>query len=593
MEREIKHDGSPIARFHEYLDAIESGRRVAGRLERLAVQRHRRDEEEQERRGVYFDEDELDFTVKLCEGLKHSKGKWAKEYIHLEPWEVFILGSLFAWKRCDTGKRRFRSGLVCVARKNGKSLLGATIGHRCFAFDNEQGAEVYTFATKLKQAKIVHEEAKRMARSSDWLSSRVTVLRDNLSIATTNSKYEPLASDSHTEDGLNVHCAIGDEIHAHPDATLWDVIDTATGAREQPLVLGITTAGDADATESLYFRLKDYSVKVLENIIDDDTWFCFIAQLDTAKYDESGAQIAEADDWTDEAVWPKANPNLGVCVFLDDLRQKAKKALEDPAKMLDFQKKHLNMEVASYETWIYPEIWKTNAGGDWYGADGIKQEVMDRFRGRRCSAGLDLSSVGDLTALVLAFRTEDGFYDILPYCWCPRNNAIGRQRDKRVPYMAWANLGQMFLTEGDSVDYGAIINHLLWLREEWKIQFNCIAVDPHNARATITELQEKHGFEVLEHQQGWKSMNDPIKQTTKLILDRKVRHGGHLPLQWCVSNVQIPANKTDNMRFDKDKSREKIDLGVAMTMAIGREVIIGNAKPQRSFYADNDVEFST
>ena len=432
-----------------------------------------------------------------------------------------------------------------------------------------------------------------MARTSEWLRRRVTILRDNLNIVSTNSKYEPLASDSNTEDGLNVHCAIGDEIHAHPDGTLWDVIDTATAAREQPLVLGITTAGDADATGSLYFRLKDYSVKVLEEIVDDDAWFCWITQPDAARFSDDGIQITDADDWTNEIVWQKANPNLGVSVFIDDLRQKFKKAMEDPAKMLDFQKKHLNMEVASFETWIYPAVWKANGGGEWYGPDGILPDVLERFRGRPCWAGLDLSSVSDLTALVLAFRGEDGFFDVLPFCWCPLGNAEGRWRDKRVPYMAWAKIGQLYLTDKHSVDYGAIVAKVLWLRDEWKIQFNELAVDPHNARGTITELAETHGVNVFEHQQGWKSMNDPIKQTTKLILDRKIRHGGHLPLQWCVSNVQIPADKTDNLRFDKDKSREKIDLAVAMTMAVGRAAVAGIAPPRRSFYEEHTMEFSS
>lgn len=579
-----------------YCRGVLAGEIVVGRLVRLAVERYERDKREGEARGIWLDCDEGHFAIDFIECLRHSKGEWAGQPFVLEPWQAFIVWNLFAWKREDHqgrhkhaggGVRRFNVGFIKVGRKNGKSTLGAAIGHKLFVADNEAGAEVYTLATKLKQAKIVHEEAKRMVKRSPGLNNLVTVLRDNLSIDATDSKYEPLASDADTLDGLNVSGCVLDEVHAHPDRGLWDVIETATGARRQPLMVAITTAGLSVDPESIYFELREYSIKVLEGLVDDDTWFAVLYELDGKEYDAEGQEISAGDDWTDESCWVKANPNLHVSVRLDDLRRKAKKAVLTPAAAQSFRVKHLDEEVEGANAWLPVGLWDANSGDvDWYGPEGLRPEIIERWRGRDAWAAADLSSVSDLTGLVLAIPDDDGFVDLVPFCWCPRDNAIGRQRDRRVPYLTWAEHRLLELTEGDSVDYDRIRAVLRMVRDDWGLEIREVTADPHNARYVLTKLAEEDDFEVTEHRQGFLSMNSPIKTTEKLLLDKRIRHGGHLPTAWCVSNVVVVQDAAGNQKFAKDKCREKIDLAVATVMAVGRAVESpGDAGGTGVFYA--------
>jgi len=567
-----------------YVRGVLAGEIVVGRYVRLAVERYERDKRDGEARGIWLDAEEGRFAIDFIECLRHSKGEWAGEPLLLQPWQAFIVWNLFSWKREDhqgrgkragPGVRRFNTGFIKVARKNGKSTIGAAIGHKLFVADNEAGAEVYTLATKLKQAKIVHDEAKRMVKRSPSLNSLVEVLRDNLSIDATNSKYEPLAADSDTLDGLNTSGAILDEVHAHPDRGLWDVIETSTAARRQPLMVAITTAGLTVNPESIYYELREYSIKVLDGLVTDDTWFAMLYELDEGTYDGEGQVISAGDDWTHEENWPKANPNLGVSVKLDDLRRKAKKAQETPAAAQNFRVKHLDEEVEGANAWLPVGLWDANAGEhqeNWYGPEGLRPEQIERWRGRAAWAGADLSSVSDLTALVLAIPDDEGFVDLLAFCWCPRDNAIGRQRDRRVPYLTWAEHGLLELTEGDSVDYDRIRAVLRMVRDDWGLDVREVAADPHNARYVLTKLAEEDGFEVVEHRQGFLSMNSPIKTTEKLLLDKRIRHGGHRALAWCVSNVVVVTDAAGNKKFAKDKAREKIDLAVAAVMAVGRAV---------------------
>lgn len=574
-------------RVQAYCDGVLAGEIIAGRLVRLAIERHLSDlARAADGWEYFFDADEANFAIAFCECLRHSKGrKWAGKRLTLEPWQCFLVAVLFGWRRKSDGYRRFRVCYAEVARKNGKSTLGAALGLKLFVADGEEGAEVYSAATKRAQAKIVHEEAKRMTRKSPGLAQIVTITRDNLSIAATNSKYEPLEANADTQDGLNVSGAIVDELHAHKTRETWDVLESATGARDQPLLIAITTAGDGGDKQSICWENRTYSVKVLEGIVDDDTWFAYVACLDEARYDEEGNEVAPADDWTDRKNWPKANPNWGVSINPDDLDRMFVKAQAMPAAQHNFRRKRLNQWIASDVSWLPTGLWDANKGETWYGPEGLLGEILDRYRGQPCCVGGDLSSVSDLTALVFAFRMGE-FIDLLPFCWCPRENAIGRQRDKRIPYLTWAQRGQLFLTEGDSVDYDAIRALLKKARDEWKFKIEEIAFDPNNARYLVTCLTEQDGFtapeQVIEHLQTTQFMNDPIKQTEKLLLDRKLRHGGHEPLAWCVSNCVLYKDTGGRVRFDKKKAGEKIDLAVAATMATGRLLL---RKPKTSIYA--------
>ncbi len=576
------------ARVTAYIEGVPAGRIVVGRWARLMVQRHVRDLEQGGERGLWFDASEVKFTLAFMECLQLSKGQWGGDLLVLEPWQCFIVAMLFGWKNKADNTRRFRTALIAVARKNGKSTLGAAIGLRLFVADNEPGAEVYTFATKLDQAEIVHAEAKRMVRKQPSLKRMVQIAKHTMSIAATDSIYAPLGWAPEKHDGLNTSGAIGDEIHAHPNTELWDVIDTSTAARRQPLLVGITTAGRGDDPTSLYRELKDYSVLVLEGTAEDDTWFAAIWQLDQAQYDGDGKEITPADDWTDEKAWIKANPNLQITVKLDDLQRKAKKAKRTAAASIRFKLKHLNIEVARAESWLAAGLWNRGRGDeDWYGPNGLRPEILERWRGVPCWAGGDLSSVADLTAVVLCFKMPDGFFDVLPLVWCPRENAIGRQRDRKVPYVTWAENGLLELTEGASVDYDFIRARLTWFRDAAGLDIQEIGLDPHNARYLYTRMEEDDGFNVMEHRQGFISMNDPIKSTEKLLLDGKIRHGGNRLLEWAVGNVVTAGDPAGNVKFDKSKAADKIDPAVALVMGVGLAVL--GKEPVESVYKGRGV----
>lgn len=574
-------------KVQSYIDGALSGEIVVCRYVRLAVERHVRDLETGHERGLWFDPDEAQFAINFIQCLKHSKGEWAGQPFILEPWEAFIIWCVFGWKKTD-GTRRFNTAFVSIARRNGKSTLGAAVGHKLFVGDNEQGAEIYSAATKRDQAKIVHTEAKRMVKASPSLDKLIEVRRDNLFWEATNSKYEPLGADADTTDGLNLSGAIVDELHAHKTRELWDVLETSTGSRRNPLIFTITTAGDAEDQESIYWELRDYSIKILEQIQPDDSWFGIIYTLDKGQGDESDGD----DDWTDEKNWPKANPNLGVSVKLDDLRRKCLKAKKTPGAVANFRRKCCNQETATSTPWLDLDKWNRCGDQDWYDAGGLRPEIIEQYRGRVCGVGGDLSSVSDLTALVFAFQNDEDGVDVLPFGWCPRDNAIGRQRDKRVPYVTWAEMGQLFLTEGDSVDYDALRALLVRARDDWGWDIRRIGFDPNNARYLVTKLVEEDGFsaegQVYEHLQTCNFMNDPISLTEKLILDGKIRHGGHKPLAWCLSNCMIFTDSGGRRRFDKRKVREKIDLAVGMVMGVHGVLTTPAAK--RSFYEDHALE---
>lgn len=318
----------------QYARDVVGGKVVACKWVRLACERYFHDLKHGHERGLYFDREAAERKLHVTSLLKHSKGQWAGEYFHPEPWQSFIDWNVFGWKRAD-GMRRFRTQFEEVARKNGKSTRGAATGIYLAFFDGEAGAEVYSAATKRDQARIVHGEAIRMIKKNPTLKKYIKIYKDNLHMESTASKYEPLGADSDTLDGLNVHGAIVDELHAHKSRDTLDLLETATGSRRQPLMVIITTAGMD--RQSICFEKHQYTQKVLEGWKDgsflDDAWFGIIFTID------------EGDDWRDESCWIKANPNLGVSKKLEDMQMKAKRAERMPAAQNSFLRRELNVWV--------------------------------------------------------------------------------------------------------------------------------------------------------------------------------------------------------------------------------------------------------
>ena len=531
-------------RVTRYARSVADGDVPAGRLQRLACDRHLNDLQHARERGLRFDVELADRAIRFFGFLRHSKGEWAGQSFDLAEWQAFIVGSLFGWLRED-GLRRFRTAYVEVPRKNGKSTLLSGIGLYLLIADDEPGAEIYTAATKRDQARITHGEAARMVKASPFLRNRIGAFRDNLHVEATHSKFEPLGADSDTMDGLNIHGAIIDELHAHKTSGVVDVLDTATGARRQPLIVEITTAGWD--RQSICWQHHEYTRQIVEGLIEDDSWFGFIAAADAD------------DDWTDERTWQKANPNYSVSVKPDDLRRKALKAQQMPAAQNSFKRLHLNIWTEQADRWMTIEAWDKCAGA-------LDPEMLI---GRECYAGLDLASTTDIAALVLVFPSDDDptIYDVLCYFWVPAETVLQRTRSGSVPYATWVDQGLIFATEGNVIDYRAIMATLDELAQLYDIRE--VAYDRWGATELIQTLQDE-GLEVVPFGQGFVSMSPPTKSLMTMVLSERIRHSNNPVLRWMAGNMVVREDPAGNLKPDKSKSTEKIDGMVALIMGLDR-----------------------
>ena len=530
-----------------YAEDVLQGRIVACKWVRLACERHKRDLENGSERGLYFDPEAGNRAINFFQFLRHSKGEWAGQVMRLEPWQQFFLWVLFGWRQAD-GTRRFRTGYLEVSRKNGKSTALSGVGLYLLLADGEGGAEVYTAATKRDQARITHAEATRMVKASPALRKRVEVRRDSILIPGTAAKFEPLGRDADSMDGLNVHGAIVDELHAHKTRDVWDVLETATGSRRQPLMLAITTAGFNRQT--VCYELHEYLQKILDGLVIDDSFFGLIYTLD------------DGDDWRDEGNWIKANPNLGVSVKVDDLRRKAEKAKSMPSALNAFLRLHMNVWTQSESRWMNADKWEACSA----------QVDEEALRGRTCYAGLDLSTKVDVTAFVLVFppAEKDGRYEVVCRFWVPEENMRQRSRDDGVPYEAWVREGWLRTTPGNVIDYEFIEAEIRELADRYQIKE--VAFDPWNATQTSNNLQAD-GMEMVQIRQGTKSLSAPMKELEVLVLTQRIAHGGNVPLAWMVANTVAEEDSNGNIKPSRNKSTEHIDGVVALIMALSRALL--------------------
>lgn len=532
----------------KFIDGVVSGQIVAGELVRLACQRHTKDLQDGDLRGLRFDRSRAQRVIDFFAFLRHSKGEWAGQQFVLAPWQQAMTWILFGWLRADTRFRRFRTAIVELARKQGKSTWAAGIALYMTVADGEQGCETYSVATKKEQARLVHGEAVRMVAKSPSLSKVLKRCRDNLHCLATNSKFEPLASEEDSLDGLNPHCIVADEVHAWSNRLLWDVLATAVGARRQPLMLAISTAGYD--RHSVFYQQHDYSIKVLRGIVEDDSWFAWITCLD------------EADDWEDEANWPKSNPNLGTTIRLDELRTAAAKAKASPAELNSFLRLRLNIWTNQHTAWMPPDKWAECS-------TLVDPVALQR---RPCFGGLDLSTTTDISAFVLLFPPygEDKHWSVLPTFFLPEEAIEQRSKRDRVPYDLWQRQGLFNLTPGNVIDYDYIRAKVQELASQYDIRE--IAFDRYNSSQIVTQLMGD-GFTMVPFGQGYVDMNSPVKRLMELVLTGDLAHGGNPVLRWMASNCMAATDPAGNIKLDKSKSREKIDGMVALAMALGRAIL--------------------
>lgn len=503
----------------------------------------------------YFDERAASVACNFFEKLLvHSKGEWAGKPFELQPWQRNdIIRPLFGWKRRSDGTRRYRRAYIEVARKNGKSTIAAGIANLLLFADGEPGAEVYSAAADRDQASIVFTEARSMVESSPALSERAQVYKRSIVVPATRSSYRVLSADAYTKHGLNAHGIVFDELHAQPNRDLWDVLTTSTGARRQPLIVAITTAGFD--RNSICWEQHEYARQVLTGIIEDPSFFPYIAAAE------------ESDDWLDEAVWSKANPGLGVTVKVDYLRNEARRAQHSPAYQNTFRRLHLNQWTQQETRWLDMEAW-----------DACGEPVDARLlAGQPCFGGLDLASSSDIASFVLCFPAEEGEEERfvwLPHFWIPAENLVERVRKDRVPYDAWSRQGLITVTEGNVIDYGYIVRDIEALAEKYNIRE--IAFDRWGA-FQVSQALEGAGLTMVGFGQGFASMSPPTKELLRVVLDGKLRHGGNPVLRWMADNMIVTTDPAGNVKPNKAKSREKIDGIVAGVMALDRAIRNGAA----------------
>ncbi len=559
---------------------VVEGKVVAGHLTRLACQRHLDDLKAGKERGLVWDRDAALHAIEFFSHLRHSTGEWAGQPFDLQPWQQFVVGSVFGWKRAD-GLRRFRTAYVEVARKNGKSALLAGIALYALVADGEAGAHVYAAATTRDQARIVFGEAERMVAASPALSARVTRTVNNLAVLPTASWFRPLSADASKMDGLNVHFAAVDEVHEHPGPEIIQKLNTATGARRQPLIVEITTAGHD--RHSVCRQHHEFSVKALEGTLPQETadpWFGFIATID------------EGDDWTDPKVWVKANPSLGVTVKIDDLKRQIDEAREMPAQQNAIRRLRLNEWTEQVTRWLDMEVWvegglpATTTGAD-VAAELHRLEHL--LAGRECYGGLDLARVNDLSAFMLLFPpTRDAALEclaekwiVLSRFWVPEEDILRRARRDRVPYDVWRDQGFLVATPGNATDFAFIEAEILALVGRFDLRE--LAYDRTFAGEIVQHLQDE-GLNLVQFGQGFLSMAAPTAELERLAVSRLLWHGGHPVLRWNASNVAVRHDPAGNIKPDKERSSERIDGIVALCNALGR-AMLRDESAGRSIYA--------
>ncbi|HCF9839208.1 TPA: terminase large subunit [Pseudomonas aeruginosa] len=543
---------SDIAR--QYASDVVSGGIVACRYVKLACQRFLNDLDRQgdDDWPYVFDEAKADRAVKFMQLMPHTKGKWSasKSKLVFEPWQVFIEANIFGWVKKETGKRRFREAYEEIPRKNGKSARLAARGIYLFAADGESGAEVYSGATTEKQAFEVFRPAWMMAHKLENLRNRFGIeLSGNqknpgpMFVMEDMSKFETVIGNP--GDGASPHAALVDEYHEHDTDALVDTMQTGMGAREQPLLSIITTAG-SNLGGPCYEKRRDV-IRILEGQTIDETIFGIIYTID------------EDDSWDDPASLIKANPNYGVSVFPDFLLAQLQQAKRSASKQNAFRTKHLDQWVGARTVWMNMLAWQRQK----------RDFTIADMAGCRCWMALDLASKKDVAALVMLFEKAGQFY-----C-TPRFYAPEAAAEENEKYQNFALEGHLVLTPGSMTDYAFIEADILDLAKQIDLQDS--AFDDWQANYLITRLSNT-SIPVVDFNQTVKNMSEPMKEVEARVIARTLWHDGNPVMTWMMGNVAAKIDAKENIYPRKENDNDpncKIDGPVALIMAMGRALVAG------------------
>lgn len=552
----------------KYIQDITDGTIAACHYVKKAVRRHLDDLAKSARPDYpyYFDSGEGMRFLKFARICRHTKGEHANKHFQLQDWQAFIFFCVYGWKRKSDHKRRFQKIYIEIARKNGKTEMMGPVVLNSLLLDNEAGAEVYAAATKKDQANILFHAgqimARRLKKDSKAIDRRLQVQKFSVFVKETNSKFEALGADADTLDGLNVHCAIVDEYHAHKDDGVLKILETAVGARQQPQIWIITTAGFNRHGACHQFR--EVVANILEGTMQDDGIFGIIYTLD------------ENDDWKDPAVWPKANPSLGLTPTWDYMRAALQRAVNEGASAeVHFKTKNLNIWVDAAITWIPAETWQACGG----------EIDLAALKGRTCYGGIDLAAVRDLTAFALFFPapSEKEKHVLLTWHFCPEDT-VKIKRDNIGAFREWVKSGELVRTPGNVIDYAAIEGVVLQCAAEYDLQ--AIHYDRYDATQTVLKLQEL-GLKLEPYGQGFISMSRPSKEFEKLAHEGKILHGGNKLFAWELGNVELKSDPAGNIKPVKKQDEAKIDGVVAAIMALAAWMVHGSKAEQKSIYENS------
>ncbi|QHV45463.1 terminase large subunit [Bacillus cereus] len=534
----------------EYYSLIESGKEIVSEKVRRIYKKLVSDIGDNE--SVYeYDSKKANHAIEFIENFcKHSKGKWGGKPIVLEVWQKAFIAAAFGFVHGIDGTRKYREVLLVVARKNGKSTVGSGIGLYLQIADGEPGSEVYAVATKKDQAKLVWLESKRMVKKSPALLKRIKPLVSEMVSEWNDSTFKPLGSDSETLDGLNVHGAMMDEIHAWKDKNLYDVIVDGTSSREQPMIFMITTAGTV--RESVY-DMKYEEAEMLLNGLDDpdgykdDRFLPIIYELD------------KREEWTDPSKWAKANPGLGTIKKVDQLETKVNKAKANSLLVKNLLTKDFNIRETSTEAWLTFEQLNNPDTFD-----------IEKLKPSYGIGGCDLSSTTDLTAAKVIFMVpEDPHIYVKQMYWLPEDLLEQRSKEDKIPYDLWHEQGILRTTPGNSVHYKFVTKWFLEIRDEYGIYLPWIGYDKWSANYWVEDMQGYFGKEaMIPIAQGKQTLSSPMKLLGADLESKLINYNNHTIDKWCLSNTAIDVDKNLNIQPNKTKNqRRRIDGTAALLNA--------------------------
>ena len=486
----------------------------------------------------------IEFIKRFC---RHSKGKWIGQPVRLELWQKAMLQSVFGFVHKETGYRRCREFVLLVGRKNGKSTLLAGIGLYMLIGDGEGGAETYCVATKRDQARIVFSEAVNMVSQSPALRKRLKKRKTDLYFPVAFGKFEPLASESNSLDGLNSHCVIIDELHAIKDRKLYDVMKQSMAAREQPLLAMITTAGFI--RECIYDDIYDYACRVLDGVVEDERFLAFLYELD------------DRSEWVDFRAWEKANPGLGTIKSYEDLAANVERAKNDPNFLPTVLTKDFNIRETSSGSWLTFE----EASND---ATFSPDELRDTY----AIGGVDLSATTDLTAAAVLVMRSDGQMYALVQGFMPGDMVEQRSKEDKVPYDRWVERGLITPCPGNRIDYRYVTDWFARLRDEYGISTYWIGYDSWNSPAWVEDMETRLGYQnkvnLLPVIMGAKTLSAPMKVLRADLAAKRINYNRNPLLLWALTNLAVEVDKNENIRPVKGQNkRQRIDPAVALIIA--------------------------